>query len=190
MATFLSLSQTQRGLTLVETLFCVALSLTLLTLTGVAFTRPLESNRHHSRINELLSTLHLARNQAVLRQTPTIVCTSQDGYECNHQANWEAGWLIFTDPDHNQSCRSVDGFVCEDGGEILLFRPPSPPSHGAIIANRERLPIRFGLNGFSEGSNRTFTLCPQGRAERPEQLILSRTGRVRRESIASSSLCH
>lgn len=182
-------SHRQIGLTLLESLFCVTLSLTLLTLTGVAFTRPVQSARRHARINELVASLHLARNQAILRSTVVVMCTSPDGRECVNQAHWHPGWLIFADPDNNQSCRSTDGFLCEDGGEILMYRPPADEAHGAIIANRENMPIRFAVNGFTEGSNRSFAVCSP-RPEAPdEQIVLSRTGRVRRETAKSSALC-
>lgn len=189
-ARFIHLRSHQSGWTLLESLFCVTLALTLLTFTGSAFTGAVQTTRRQTRINELITSLQLARNQAILSGTPVVMCKSLDGYDCHPNAEWHQGWLIFTDFDGDEACNSTDGFVCVDGGAILFRRNPSTENTLKIVANRAEKPIRFGANGFSEGSNRSFFVCETHQRKSAEQIILSRTGRVRRQSTPAPTLCN
>ena len=46
---------------------------------------------------ELVTSLHLARGEAVTRAIPVTACASTDGATCTQSTNWGVGWIVFTD---------------------------------------------------------------------------------------------
>lgn len=82
----------QRGFTLGEvltTLGVLGVSLSLVVPSLDSVTR---SNLRAGAINALVATLHVARSEAITRNAPIVVCSSQDGLTCARVA-WEAGWI-------------------------------------------------------------------------------------------------
>jgi len=58
-----------------------------------------------SAINELITTLHVARNTAITRNAAITVCASVDGASCAG-SDWDMGWLVFADASQDQTPQS------------------------------------------------------------------------------------
>jgi len=88
----------QQGFSLAEvvaTLGVLGVSLSLVVPSLASVTA---SNLRASAINELVTTLQVARNEAITRNESIAVCPSQDGKTCAPVA-WESGWIRFVDSD-------------------------------------------------------------------------------------------
>jgi len=86
-----------KGFTLVELLVTIVI-LGLLAFFGVPSTQAMiAGNRATTQSNELVSTLLLARSEAIRRNQPVSVCPSTDGVSCTGNGNWNVGWITFVD---------------------------------------------------------------------------------------------
>lgn len=100
-----------RGFTLIELLVTVAVVIVLLMMGVPEYQRLTESNRQVSAINSIVGDLNLARSEAVKQGRTVTLCGSTDGASCD-TANWEAGWIVFTDLDRDN--------VVDAGTDVLI----------------------------------------------------------------------
>lgn len=106
------------GFTLIELLITVIVASVLLTLAIPSFQQALETNRIATRTNELVSSLQLARTQAVQRADTVSICGSGGGQSCN--GNWEGGWIVFHDRDGDGDPDNLATGTCSASQDCLL----------------------------------------------------------------------
>lgn len=90
----------QRGFTLSETLAAIAVAGIGLSLAAPGLESLTSGNQRAAAVNQLVSTMHLARSEAVMRNRPVTVCASSDGERCTTE-EWELGWIAFLDSDES-----------------------------------------------------------------------------------------
>lgn len=57
----------------------------------------LENNQVTTHTNQLVSSMHLARSEAVKRNAPVTICASSDGKNC--EGEWVDGWIVKDEGD-------------------------------------------------------------------------------------------
>ncbi|MBD3635063.1 MAG: GspH/FimT family pseudopilin [Methylophaga sp.] len=122
------------------------------------------------QINKLVSTLQLARSEAVKHNQVVTICKSLDGQNCG--GNWSDGWLMFVD-------NNADGH--KNTAEIALTSAQLIDGYtlswSAFGSNNY---IRFRQNGLTSSHNGSFILCPVNLDSRfARAVIISKTSRVR-----------
>ena len=100
------------GFTLVELMITLVLVAILATIGVPSFMSLIANNRLTTQANELVSSLNLARSEAIKRNTRVTVCRSSTGTSCG--GTWSNGWIVFVDAG---TAGSVDA-----GDEILRVR--------------------------------------------------------------------
>jgi type IV fimbrial biogenesis protein FimT len=160
----------QRGFTLGEvltTLGVLGVSLSLVVPSLDSVTR---SNLRAGAINELVATLHVARSEAITRNSPIVVCPSQDGLTCASVA-WEAGWIRFVDRNGN--------YKVEAGEPVLGANPPLT----GLRIRTEAFDKAFGYSpagrvaapdGVQGGGD--FTFCASGNSADAQAVLVSALG--------------
>ena len=164
----------RRGFTLVELLVVLAVGSILLAIAVPGYAYFVNINRMAAATNELVSSLQLARSEAVKRATRITVCTSSSAMAakpaCNAAA-WQEGWIIFVDDGTQGLIDGVD--------EVLQVHGPTDIAYTVSNFN---FYISYLSHGRSQGpnglSNGTFSLC---RAGQKRKIILNSTGRIRLE---------
>jgi type IV fimbrial biogenesis protein FimT len=163
----------QRGYTLAELM-------TTLTVVGVSlsfaiptFMTVVNNNRRATAVNQLVSTMHLARSEAVTRNLQVTICPSTDGIRCE-ATPWEKGWLAFPDLD---SDRQVDAneVVIATGNDFsnidistiefptfLVYRP-----NGRVMVNN------IGQNTGQ------LTFCDKRGADHARVVVINSSGQPR-----------
>ncbi|TNY27901.1 hypothetical protein BV497_01285 [Fulvimonas soli] len=131
--------------------------------------------RRQSAQSDLVAALGYAREAAVRRQRPVLVCPSRDGRQCSEDTRWEGGWLLGEDRDH-------DGQVDE------ALRVGQGYAGIVIRSTAGRRSVRFRPDGSAAGSNLTLLFCPAGSAQADSRVIVSNAGRIRTERTAESCL--
>jgi type IV fimbrial biogenesis protein FimT len=91
---------TSKGFTLIELMITLAIVVILTTLGTAAFTRIIAENRMATAVNDFVSTLQLARSEAVKRGIEVTVCVSADNATCNEDSDaWDGGYVVIADLD-------------------------------------------------------------------------------------------
>ena len=121
--------------------------------------------------NDFLSQLHLARGEAIKRNSHVVICKSGDGSSCSTSGDWEQGSIVFHDANDN-GLRELD--------ELLIQRGEALPDDYRFAGNQNvRHYISFDPRGMTHQAG-TLTLC--NRSTEPataRQVVISMVGRPR-----------
>lgn len=172
-----------RGYTVLELIITMVIGTLVIGMVAPAFGDMIRSNNLVDKRNRLFRDLVYSRQNAIDRGRPVVICTSDRASRgcARNPADWDSGWTIFIDRDHDGDCVDADGDTrCDrDNGRIL--RQWVPESRLALkIRGNNNLSrrVRFQSTGISAGYNGTITFCAD-RNIRPRGIVVANTGRVR-----------
>ncbi|WP_292966998.1 GspH/FimT family pseudopilin [Nitrosomonas sp.] len=166
-----------KGFTLVELMITISIASILLAVAVPDYQSIMRESRLTTQANELMTSLHYARSEAVKRGIRVTICKSSDSASCTNGSNWQDGWLIFSDTG---TAGSVDGT-----DEILRVFPKmtgSTLNGGSNFGNW----VSYLPSGRSQGNgnlpNGMFGLCNQANGR---NIIINTSGRPRVEKVSS-----
>jgi type IV fimbrial biogenesis protein FimT len=162
-----------RGFTLIELLVTVAVLIVLLVVGVPEYRRLTENNRQVTALNTMVGDLNLARTEAVKQGRTVTLCGSTDGATCN-TANWESGWIVFTDWDGERDIDAGDG-------DILISRNTSLPVgltlRGIKFANANY--VQYQPSGtMVDDDDGTFVVCDEQTANETSNVPRARAVNV------------
>ncbi len=111
------------GITLLELMVTIVIAVILMMVAVPGFNSYIRDSSLASITNNLLSTLNVARSEAIKRGVPISLCRSNDNASCS--GAWSDGWIVFADLDR-------DGVV--DTGESLLQAGEGVPGASYSVA--------------------------------------------------------
>jgi len=124
--------------------------------------------RRVADVNGFVLAVQTARSEAAKRGRAVIVCRSENGSTCNHDAPPSAGWIVFVNTD---DVRPPQRSTSEP---LLLAHEPAIA--GTITANRSY----FEFRPFRQRSvNGTVVFCDRRGSSAARAVIVSYTGRPR-----------
>lgn len=88
----------QSGFTLVELMVTLTVAAILLVIAVPSFVSSMKDNRRTTYINELVSSLNLARSEATKSRSEIAFCPSANGEDCAGD-NYDNGWIVFRNTD-------------------------------------------------------------------------------------------
>lgn len=174
-----------RGFTLVEMLVALTLLAATVALAVPSFAAIGRSMRLTSMANTFLASLHLARGEAIKRNSRVVMCKSASGDVCATSGDWSQGWLVFHDANNN-------GLL--DAGETIVHRVHGLPAgfNGAGNQPVARY-VSFSPTGGTKSVNGAFqagtvTFC-QHSADPGEarQIVINSIGRPRVQKVNQAS---
>lgn len=165
------------GFTLTELLITLAIAGILAMLGAPAMGNLLARTRDTGAEVAIANTLRQARSAAVLRGIRVLMCPSRDGTHCTPDDDWQHGWIVAADRDH-------DGQPDADQPPIAVRQPLTGTTRVVTTAGRQTL--AFQPSGSAGGSNVTFTICHAGSAT-GKAVVVANSGRVR---IADAAPAH
>ena len=160
----------QKGLSFVELLIVIAVAAILAAFAMPSLTDFLRNNRAVAQINDLQTSLNLARSEAIKRNTQVVICKSDNGTSCKDSGTaWQDGWIVFVDSNlDNQVTNASDIIQVHqglDGGNTLVFTPTR---------------VVYASSGLAtSGTTGTFVLCDSRGANHAKGLIIGASGRAR-----------
>lgn len=161
----------QSGFTLIELLIAIAVAAIVLSLGVPSFERIIERNQLTANVNKLVTTLNLARSEAIKRNQRVKICDSTDGANCG-AGNYEQGWIVFVDENNNG--------VLDNPNEELIQVYEALPTNFTINPN-----LTLGVNDVSFQTNGranrggNFILCKNNDVTKAKVIILDMNGRAR-----------
>ena len=159
-----------RGMTLLELMITLAIAGLLAAIAVPSFIPFVENNRYVTQINELQTSLNLARSEAIKRNNNVSVCKRDRDAECHgHDNHWHHGWLVFVDND-------ADG-VIDAGDEVLRIYDNLKAKNKLFFSIEE---VTYASNGLaSSGTGDSFALCEEKAVSGSKGLVIGPSGRPR-----------
>jgi type IV fimbrial biogenesis protein FimT len=158
------------GFTLIEFMMTTAVLAILVAAAAPAFGNLIQSTEAQTSRSTLTTALGVARIFAVSKSANVVVCPSSDQQYCGHTTEWQHGWLIFVDSNHDGS---------RDISEELLSVSDAQPEGVAILTTAGRTHVNYQPDGSAPGSNVTFTVCDRRGNGLATSLVINNVGRVR-----------
>ncbi len=165
------------GMTLLELIITLSLTALMLGFAVPTMSDFIANQRITAATNQLIAHLQYARMEAITRHQHVIACPSLDQNSCEGN-RWDAGWIIFVDPDRDGQ---VDRF-----DDILRVVGQDPR---AQISSGGRLRVRFQASGGAYGSNLTIRVCDSRSDRDGRAVIVSNPGRVRMQRRLAHANC-
>ncbi|WP_372592592.1 GspH/FimT family pseudopilin [Guyparkeria sp.] len=176
------------GFSLIELMVAVTVAAVLLAIAIPAFSSMMARNQLAAASNDLRGALMSARQAAVMQGRPVSLCAGTPETGCS--GDWSRGeWLVFHDADH-------DGDLGAD--EKLVRHGQAVGGGGAVVIDGNG-PLRTALVyvplGHAErvsgafGAGRLRVCVPRDISPNANELVISISGRVRRQSLDFDGEC-
>ncbi|MDH5189758.1 MAG: GspH/FimT family pseudopilin [Gammaproteobacteria bacterium] len=161
------------GFTLPEMITALAVASIVTTTAIPAMQGMVQNNRMTTQVNTLVTSLHLARSEAVKRNQRITLCQSTDGITCGTTNDWHNGWIMFTDLNHDHVLDPNETLIriqqkLEGNTTIKLRRGGRNSNHYMF----------YEPTGFTDTNGR-FTFCDLTEHAKKRGIIYYRTGRPR-----------
>ncbi len=177
----------KNGFTLIEMMITIALLAIFVALAGPSFREIIVNNRAQANANLLVTSLNLARSEALKTNAQVTLCKSTDGVACATAGTWDGGWIVFADLDADEVA---------DVGELVVQVQQNLGSGYTLAGNAATNWMAYRADGSTLNNSgglgaNTFFLCPGdvGDIEYARQIVLSATGRARVEKGATAAEC-
>jgi type IV fimbrial biogenesis protein FimT len=166
----------ESAFTLIELMITIAVAAVVLTLGVPGFGRVIERNQLSAHINEMVSTLHFARSEAIRRNKAITVCHSNDGSTCGG-VGYGDGWLIFFD-DNN------DGDYSDTGEELLRVNEGLPSNYTMRTNNLNT--FNYSAKGAAPAGQ--IVLCKDNLTTKARAIFIAIGGRTRLAALDANGI--
>ena len=170
------------GFTLIELMIAIALVAVLLATAVPALDDFTNDARQTGAINDLISSIHLARNTAITTNSRVMMCASASGTNCE-LTSWDSGWIVFGDLNSNGTLdvdeTIVSASAAVDGLSILS---------GEFPAAMMYRPNGRAMTGALTGNSGEFTVCDFRGAGHAKVIMVELSGRPRMSEKKANGL--
>ena len=166
----------EQGFTLIEMLVAVTIAAILTSLAAPSVAQLAASLQLSSASNALMSSLFLARHEAIKRNGRVVMCKTTDGIHCAASGGWEQGWIIFHDVNNNSLREDTEQIIQQQmalSGSLRMTGNTTVASYISFVSTGG---TRLVNGGFQAG---TLTLCRASASGDARQIILNAAGRPR-----------
>lgn len=124
----------QSGFTLIELIITIAIIVIVMKIAIPELQNTVLAGKLSSYANNLAASAHLARSEAIKRNSVVSLCVSADGASCG-TGDWEQGWIVVAADgsvlQHQQALKTGLKFIETDGKTSIGFRPSGVGNNSA-----------------------------------------------------------
>ncbi len=161
----------QKGFTLLELMFVVAVGAILMSVAVPALQSFSSNAKQTGAINDFVSSIHLARNTAITTNARVTMCPSTNATSCE-TVGWDNGWILFRDRNSNQTVDGTETIIGNgapsDGLDIVSAQ------YGQFLMYRPSGRIMTADTTTNTGE---FTVCDRRGADHSKVVIVDLSGR-------------
>ena len=173
------------GFTLVELIVVVAVAAVLAALAVPSWRALSEKLQVTGVSNAFVSSLHLARSEAIKRQDRVALCKSADGVFCAPAGGWDQGWIIFHDRNNNGQREEAEQVLRRQQALPQALRLSGNLTVAHYVSFVPTGATKLVGGGFQAG---TLTVCwESGRTAEARQIILNAAGRPRVRAFTAAT---
>lgn len=147
----------QQGFSLIEMIVVISILAVLSSIAFPAFSDALLSTKLRSYANNFVASTHIARSEAIKRNSVVTLCVSANGTSCA-SGGWQQGWIVLSGTtviQHQQA--TAPGYKITGGVSSISFQPTGiGATQATLVVCRETPNV-----GSQE---RVVTLSSSGRA--------------------------
>jgi type IV fimbrial biogenesis protein FimT len=136
------------GFTLLELMMTLVIVAVLAAIAMPSYKYVTTVNRLASEVNGLLGDLQFARAEAIKEGQTVTVCSSSNGTSCSGSASWKSGWIVFSDPNSNQTV---------DASETIYRVQQAFLSNDTFNADNSATAVGFNREGFASAAPTAIT---------------------------------
>lgn len=153
--------KTNHGLTLLECLLVISISLILLFSASVAYREFVHQNQLSTLVNNLTDALEYARDEAITKHMTVAFCPRNADDRCG--SDWQQGQLI----------------IDKKNQRVLRVLPSMPKQYHLSWRSTlgDSADLEWRSDGFTRGQQGSFFICAAKGLS--AQIIILRTGRLR-----------
>src|SRR5438067_8307581 len=129
------------GFSITELMVVVAIVAILLGIGAPSYRYITNSYRMSAEVNGLLGDLQYARAEAIRQGQYATACVSSDGVSCTGDTDWAKGWIVFSDPNNNQTVGP--------GGVLRVQGAFTGTTPDTFIADSGVTAITYNREGFA-----------------------------------------
>ncbi len=165
-------SKASAGFTLVEVLVVLSITAIIVGAATPSFMNIMANNRVAAASNELVTSLNLAKSEAVRSGQTIVLCKSPAANQCDNSASWNGGLLLFQDDNKNNSA--------DNGERVIKLIPASEASLNFSYTGSSPNTISFNANGRTN-TNGHFCFNNSYAADNSRAVVITQAGRIRAE---------
>lgn len=172
-----------KGFSLTELMITLTIAGVVAAFVVPSFYGSIRNNRITTNINELVTSLNLARSEAAKRGRRVTVCKSADGQTCTGTGGWEQGWVVFVDKNSNAQVDSTNNPATN---EEIILRHDALPEGSKLTGNQSvEKYVSFVAGGFTQTVGGgiqmgSLILCDERKdTTKAKAITINQTGRLR-----------
>ena len=172
----------QTGFTMIEMLTAVAVAAVLMVIAVPNYQEMVKNNCLTNDTNALVSSLQMARSEAIKRSTTATITADSPGVSTNE---WGLGWKVTLDEDSNGNGTLDPGEDYNDNGTLdnnaLVRQVDLTCTKTTIDETADTTSITY-LDDGSTNTSAKFDICDDRTGETGRQVTISFTGRPNTDS--------
>ena len=178
-----------RGFTLIELVATLAVAGILVGLAVPSFSGVIKNNRLITQENDFVTTLNLARSEAIRRSGRITVCKSSDQASCSGAGGWEQGWIVFNDVNNDGVVTNPTTNVLRVhdslSGGVTLHGDANLVDYVSYVSSGATQKLAGGASATQSG---VLVMCDdRGFVSQAKGIQISATGRVSTDSATSTA---
>ena len=175
------MKKTLRGFTLIELMITISLAAILVTVGVPSFNGLIERNQLTSNINQFVSSLSVARSEAIKRKEIVALCASADGETCSPGSGFENGWIIYVESVAPRNVRDVNN-------EDLIWVQEALPNGITLTNDSSSNSFLYRSTGRISGGAARVVLCKDAQTDKARALTINTTGRVHQAEMSANGI--
>lgn len=166
-------SRLEQGFSLGELLATIAVAGVLTAAAVPTFQSVISESRRAAVVNQLVSTMHMARSEAITQNARVVICPGTDGEACTADA-WAGGWFSFVDRNDNGVRDEGEPLIATGNGDSRM--QITTDSFGDALVYRPSGRVLMADPGATQGE---FTICDSRGVTAPRVVIVPVQGHPR-----------